>query len=61
MATLCEPNVGCLTAALRDFIDAPPEARSAIVPVDPRLAWRDMAQQLLAKVPGHADPHHRHS
>ncbi|MEJ0014981.1 MAG: glycosyltransferase [Acetobacteraceae bacterium] len=57
MATLCEPDAPSLTTALRELIDAP--ARPEAPPVDPRLAWRDMARQLLTKVPPHAGSHHR--
>jgi glycosyltransferase involved in cell wall biosynthesis len=58
-AILCEPDAASLAAALRTLIDAPPPLPAA-APVDARLAWRDMAEQLLAKVAVHADPHHRH-
>ena len=50
LAALCEPNAASLAAALRDVLDSPPGERSAAVLVDPRLAWRNMAERLLERI-----------
>lgn len=59
LAMLCEPDAASLAGALRTLIDTS-SSPSAMVPVDATLAWRDMAEQLLAKVAVHAGPHRRH-
>jgi glycosyltransferase involved in cell wall biosynthesis len=55
LATLCEPNAVSLAAALRNLLDASPAGRSDPATVDPRLAWRDMAELLLAKIASSVD------
>jgi len=57
LAMLCEPDAASFAGALRALIDTLPSS-PAVTPVDATVAWRDMAQQLLAKVVLHADPHH---
>jgi glycosyltransferase involved in cell wall biosynthesis len=47
LATLCEPDAASLAVALRRLIAAPPEAPPGPMAVDPGLAWRNVAQQLL--------------
>jgi glycosyltransferase involved in cell wall biosynthesis len=47
LATLCEPDAASLAAGLHKLLIRPPADRPGTVPVDPRLAWRDMAEQLL--------------
>lgn len=49
LARLCEPDEASLAAALRVLLLAPSGERPSPVPADPRLAWRDMAEQLLAR------------
>jgi glycosyltransferase involved in cell wall biosynthesis len=50
LATLCDPNAASLAAALRNLLDASPEAWPGCAPTDLRLAWRDMAQRLLDRI-----------
>jgi glycosyltransferase involved in cell wall biosynthesis len=47
---LCEPDAASLANALRDVIDAPGNDRTGPGSSDPRVAWRDMAQQLLDRM-----------
>ena len=48
LATLCEPDVASLTAALRNVLVTAPARQPRSAPDDPRLAWSDMAERLLA-------------
>lgn len=49
-AKLCEPDASSLAAALRSLLLAPPAEQSRRAPADPRLAWRDAAEQLLDRI-----------
>jgi glycosyltransferase involved in cell wall biosynthesis len=50
LATLCEPDAGSLAAALRGLLLASPGEQPGLAPVDPRLAWRDVAERLLNRI-----------
>jgi len=50
LARLCDPNAASLAAALRDLLDAPCGKQTNNAPIDPRLAWRDMAERLLDRI-----------
>jgi glycosyltransferase involved in cell wall biosynthesis len=49
LAQLCEPDEASLAAALRALLLAPSGEQPGPAPADPRLAWRDMAEQLLGR------------
>jgi glycosyltransferase involved in cell wall biosynthesis len=50
LATLIEPDAASLAAGLRDLLDASPAEWPHPASVDPRLAWRDVAEQLLERI-----------
>ena len=50
LATLCEPDAASLATVLRGLLDAGPAERAGVAPVDPRLAWRDVAERLLERI-----------
>jgi glycosyltransferase involved in cell wall biosynthesis len=47
LATLCEPNAASLATVLRDVLDESHVKQARPAPVDPSLAWRDVAERLL--------------
>ena len=47
LATLCEPNAASLAMVLRNALDRSPAQQARPASVDPRLAWRDMAERVL--------------
>jgi glycosyltransferase involved in cell wall biosynthesis len=47
LAVLCEPDAASLTSALRGVLTIGPLRQPGAAPIDPRLAWRDMAERLL--------------
>jgi glycosyltransferase involved in cell wall biosynthesis len=50
LATLCEPDVASIAAAVRKLVDACPVCQPP-PHKEPRLAWRDMAKLLLEQLP----------
>jgi glycosyltransferase involved in cell wall biosynthesis len=50
LATLCEPNGTSLAAALCDLLDTSRAERPEPASVDPRVAWRDVAELLLNRI-----------
>ena len=50
LATLCEPDGISLAAALCDLLDASGAERPEPASVDPRVAWRNVAELLLDRI-----------
>jgi glycosyltransferase involved in cell wall biosynthesis len=60
LGMLCEPDAASVAAVLGDLLGTRPTTRPAILPVDQRLVWRDVAQRLLNRFAASALPDFAH-